>query len=74
MSNRRVFSLPIIIRFNVFKDTGFGHAPRHVPLPVNQFDFQGMKEALREGVIVAGGMAPHAPVQAMAPDQLLIAL
>ncbi len=74
MSNRRVFSLPIIIRFNVFKDADFGLASRHVPLPVNQFDFQGMKEALRDGVIVAGGFAPHAPVQAMALDQLLIPL
>ena len=74
MSNRRVFSLPIIIHFDVFKDTGLGQTTGHVPFSVNKFDFQSMKEAFRDSIIVAGGFAPHAPTQTMAPDQLLIAL
>ena len=73
MPERRVFPLPIIIRFNVFKDTGLSHTSRHVPLAMHEFDFQGMKEALRHGVIVAGGFAPHTPRQPMGFDQLLIA-
>ena len=72
MSNRRVLSLPIIIHFDVCKDTGFGQAPSHVPFPVNQFDFQGMKEALRDGVIIAVGLAPHATAQPVASKQSLI--
>ena len=74
MSESRVFSLPIIIRFNVFKDTGPSHAPHHVPLSVHKFHFQSIKEALRHGVIVAGGFVLHAPRQPVGCDQLLIAL
>ena len=48
MFNRRVFSLPVIIHFDVFKDTGFCQAPIHIPFLVNQFDFQGRKESLRD--------------------------
>ena len=74
MPDRRVPSLPIVICFDVFKDTGLGHAPSHVPFSVNQFDFQRVEEALRDGVIIAGGSAPHATAQTIALNQLLIAL
>ena len=74
MPYSRVFSLPIIIRFDVFKDTGLSHAPSQVPFSVNEFDFQGVKEALRDGVIVAGGFAPHATTQTFVPDQAPILL
>ena len=67
MSNCRVFSLPIVIRFDVLKNTGLRPAPSPVPFSMNQFDFQGMKEALCDRVIVASGFAPHAPAQTMAP-------
>lgn len=72
MPYRRVPSLPIIIRFDVFKDTGLGPAPSHVPFSVNEFNFQGMKEALRDGVIIAVGLAPHATAQPVASNQSLI--
>lgn len=60
MPERRVFPLPIIIRFNIGKDTGLSHAAGHVLLVVHEFDLQGMREALRHRIIIAGGLAPHA--------------
>lgn len=74
MPYRRMFSLPIIIRFNLFKNTGFGSAPCHVPCSVNEFDFQGVQEALRDRIIVAGGFAPHTTAQPVVPDQSLVLL
>ena len=74
MPYSRAFSLPIIIRFDIFKDTGLCPAPIHVTFSANKFDFQGVQEALRDDVIVAGGFAPHATTQTIAPDQTLISL
>ena len=74
MSNRRVLSLPIVIRFDVLKDRGLGHAPSPVPFSMDEFHFERVKEALRDRVIVAVALVPHATAQTMAPDQLLIAL
>jgi hypothetical protein len=68
MSNRRVFSLPIVIRFDVLKDTGLGPAPSPVPFSIDKFDFERVKEALRDRVIVAVARVPHATAQAIAPD------
>ena len=39
-----VFSLPIVVRFDVFKDAGLGLAPGNVPFSVNELDFRGVKE------------------------------
>ena len=74
MSNRRVFSLPIVIRFDVLKNSGLSPAPCHVPFSVNEFNLQGMEETLRDGVIVTIALMPHATAQAIAADQLLISL
>jgi hypothetical protein len=46
MSDSRVFSLPNVIRFNVFEYSGFCHAPSDVPFTVNEFDFQRVQKAL----------------------------
>ncbi len=74
MSDSRVFSLPIVVRFDVFKDSGFGHTPSRVSFSMNELDFQGMKKALRHGVIIAVGFASHATPQTVALDQSLISL
>ena len=74
MSDSRVNSLPIVIRFNVLKNTGFRHASRQVSFPMNEFDFQRVKEALRDSVIVAVGFVPHATAQPVIPNQLLVSL
>lgn len=60
MPESRVVSVLIIICSDEFKDAGFGPSPTHVPVLVNEFDFQCVKEALRDGVIAAGSVAPHA--------------
>ncbi len=72
MPDSGVFSLPIVIRFDVFKYAGFGHAPSNVSFSVNELDFQGMKKALRHGVIIAIGFASHAAAQPVVLDQSLI--
>ncbi len=59
MSYCRMPSLPIVICFDVLNDTGLGLAPSDIPFAVNEFDFQCVKEALRDGVIVAVGGVPH---------------
>ena len=70
-----MFSLSIIIHFDVFNDTRFWHAPNHIPLLANKRDFQDSKEALRDRLIVAVCSAPHASVpQTILPNQLLITL
>lgn len=74
MSNSRMFSLPIVIRFNVFKYSGFCHAPSAVPLAVNQFNFQCVKKTLGHGVVITGGSAAHAAAQTAVIDQLLVSL
>ncbi len=74
MSDSRMFSLPIVIRFDVFKDAGFGHAPSNVSFSVNKFDFQCVKEALHRRIVITGGSASHATAQAVVLDQSLISL
>ena len=69
-----MFSLSIVIRFDVFKDSGFGHAPSKVSFSVNELDFQSMKKTLRHGIIIAVGLASHAAAQAVVLDQSLISL
>ena len=68
MPDSGVFSLPIVIRFNVFKDAGSGHAPSNVSFSVNEFDFQCVKEALHRRVVITGGSASHAASQAVVLD------
>ena len=74
MADGRVFSLPIVIRFDVLKDTGSSTAPSRVPFPVNEFDFQGMKKTLRHSIVIAVGFASHAAAQPVVLDQSLITL
>ena len=74
MADSRVFSLPIVIRFDVLKNTGCGPAPRPVPFAVNEFDFQRMKKTLHGGVVIAGGSAAHATAQLGVFEQALIPL
>jgi len=44
MSDSRMLSLPIVIRFDVFKDTGLSHAASLVSFSVNEFNFQRVKK------------------------------
>ena len=74
MSDSRVFSLPIVVRFNVFKYPGFCHAPSGVPFTVNEFDFQRVKKALHCRIVVTVSPASHAAAQTVILDQLLISL
>ncbi len=48
--------------------------PSDVPFSVNAFDFQGMEEALRLGIVIAVGFASHAAAQPVVLDQSLISL
>ena len=74
MPDSGVFSLPIVIRFNVFKDVRFGHAPSNVSFSVNELHFQSVKEALHRRIVITGGSASHAAAQAVVLDQSLISL
>ncbi len=60
MTESRVVSVLIIICSDEFKYGGLGLTPTHVPVLVNEFDFQCVEEPLRDGVIAAGSVAPHA--------------
>ena len=53
MSNCRMPSLSIVIRFDVFKDARLILTSRAIPLAVNEFDFQCMQETLRHRIIIA---------------------
>ena len=72
MPDSGMFSLPIVVRLDVFKDTGLGHAPSNVSFSVNEFDFQCVKEALHRRIVIAGRSASHAAAQNVRSDQLLI--
>ena len=74
MSDSRVFSLPIVIRLDVFKYAGIRPAPSAVPFAVNQFDFQRVKKTLSHRVVITVRSAAHAAAQTVVFDQLLIAL
>ena len=39
-----MFSLPIVVRFDVFKNAGLGLEPSSVSFSVNELDFRGVKE------------------------------
>ena len=39
-----MLALSIVVRFDVFKDAGLGLAPSNVSFPVNELNFQGVKE------------------------------
>ncbi len=68
MADRRVLSLPIVIRFDVLKDSGFGHSPSSVTFSVNEFDFQRVEKALHRSIVIAIGSAAHAAAQAIVLD------
>ena len=74
MSDSRVFSLPIVIRFNVLKDSAFSDASSDVPFPVNELDFQRVKKTLHRCIVITVGSAPHAAAQTIVLDQSLISL
>ncbi len=63
-----MFSLPIVIRFDVLKDSMFGDASSHVSFPVNEFDFQRVEKALHRGIVITIGSASHAAAQAAVFD------
>ena len=69
-----MFSLPIVIRFDVLKYSMFGDASSRVSLPVNEFDFQCVEETLHRGVVVTVGSTAHTAAQAVAFDQSLVSL
>ncbi len=74
MPDSGVLSLSIVIRFDVFKDAGFGHAPSKVSFSVNKLDFQCVKEALHRRIVITGGSASHTAAQTVVFDQSLISL
>ncbi len=74
MPDSRMFSLPIVIRFDVLKDSVFRHASSQVSFSMNEFDFQRMKKALHRSIIMTVGSASHAAGQTIVLDQSLISL
>ena len=74
MSDSRVFSLPIVIRFDVLKDSMFGDASSHVSFSVNEFDFQRVKKALHRSIVITVSSAAHAATKTVVPDQPLVTL
>ena len=72
MSDSRMFSLPIVVRFYVFEYPVFCHAPSQVPFSVNEFNFQRVKKALHRGIVITGGSAAHAAAQTIVLNQSLI--
>ena len=60
MPDGRVFSLPIVIRFDVLKESVFRHASSQVSFSMNEFDFQRMKKALHCSIIMTVGSASQA--------------
>ena len=74
MSDSRMFSLPIVIRFDVLKDSVFSDASSQVSFSVHEFDFQRVEKALHRSIVITVGSAAHAAAQAVVPDQSLIAL
>ncbi len=72
MPDSRMFSLPIVIRFNVLKDSVFRNASSRVSFAVNELDFQCMKKTFHGGIVIAVGSASHAAAQTIVLDQSLI--
>ena len=74
MSDSRVFSLPIVIRFDVLKYSMFGNASSRVSFAVNEFDFQRVKKALHRSIVITGSSAAHAAAKTVVSNQSLIPL
>ncbi len=74
MPDSRMFSLPIVIRFNVLKDSAFSDASGDVRFPMNELDFQRVKKALHRGIVITVGSASNAAAQTIVLDQSLISL
>ncbi len=74
MPDSGVFSLPIVIRFDVLKNSVFRHASNQVSFSMNEFDFQRMKKALHRSIIMTVGSASHAAGQTIVLDQSLISI
>lgn len=69
-----MLSLTIVIDFDGLKYTGLGSMPCHISCSVNEFDFQGVKEAYGDRVIVAGHPASHAPEHTVGLERVLVAM
>ena len=74
MSDSRMFSLPIVIRFDVLKDSMFSDASSHISFAVNEFDFQRVEKTLHRSIVITVGFASHAAAQTVVLDQSLISL
>ena len=74
MPDSRMFSLPIVIRFDVLKDSMYSDASSGVAFAVNELDFQRVEKALHRSIVIAVGSAPHAAAQTIVSDQSLISL
>ena len=74
MPDSRMFSLPIVIRFDVLKDSMFGDASSYVSFSMNEFDLQRVKKALHRSIVITVSSAAHAAAQAVVLDQSLISL
>ncbi len=69
-----MFSLSIVIRFDVLKDSGCCHSSRDVPFAVNELNFQRVEKTLHCGVVVTVRFASHAAAQPVVLNQSLISL
>ena len=73
MPDSRVFSLPIVIRFDVLKNSVFHHASNQVSFSMNEFDFS-VQKALHCSIIMTVVSASHAAGQTIVLDQSLISI
>ena len=70
----RMFSLPIVIRFDVLKNPGFSDTSSHISFPVNKFNFQRVEKTLHRGIVITVGSASHAAAKTVTLNQSLISL
>ena len=68
MSDSRMFSLPIVVRFDVLKYSMFGNTSSRISFAVNEFDFQCVEKALHRSIVITVCSAAHAAAQAVVPD------
>ena len=67
-----MFSLSIVIRFDVFEYFRFCCLPNGESLSVNESDFQRVKKTSHRSIVIAVCLAAHAATQAIFADQSLI--
>ena len=67
-------ALPVVVAFDVGEQVASGLVPGRPPALVDEFDLQGMEEALHGSVVVAAGCAAHGRDRLHAGELLAVGL